>query len=75
MNLSDLCYTPASELTGMMIQKKISPVELMEAVITRVNEINPKLNAICTFTPEKALEEAKQAEAAVQQGRPLGPLH
>ena len=75
MNLSDLCYTPASELTGMMIQKKISPVELMEAVITRVNEINPRLNAICTFTPEKALEEAKQAEDAVQQGRPLGPLH
>ena len=75
MNPSDLCYKPASELNGMIIQKEISPVELMEAVITRVNEINPRLNAICTFTPEKALEEAKQAEAAVQQGSSLGPLH
>ena len=75
MNLSDLCYTPASELTDMMIQKEISPVELMEAVITRVNEINPKLNAICTFTPEKALEKAKKAETMVQQGVSLGPLH
>ena len=75
MNKTDLCYTSAKELSSMIVRKELSPVEVMETVLERVEELNPKLNAICTVTPERAMDKARQAEQALQQGKPLGPLH
>jgi len=45
------------------------------AILDRVAQLNPKLNAYCTVVPEAALAAARQAEAAVMHGEPLGPLH
>lgn len=75
MNNDDLCFTPAIELAGMIRTRAISPVEIMRAVIARAERLNPALNAICTFTPESALEGARAAEQAVMRGEPLGALH
>ena len=75
MNKTDLCYTSAKELSSMIVRKELSPVEVMETVLERVEKLNPKLNAICTVTPERAMDKARQAEQALQQGKPLGPLH
>ncbi len=75
MSPADLCYTPATELARLIRGKRLSPVELTRAVLDRIERLNPRLNAFCTLTAEAALAAARAAEAAVMQGRPLGPLH
>jgi aspartyl-tRNA(Asn)/glutamyl-tRNA(Gln) amidotransferase subunit A len=75
MQEADLCYTPATELARLIRTKAISPVELMERVIERAQALNPKLNAICTWTADAAHDQARRAEQAVMRGDPLGPLH
>jgi aspartyl-tRNA(Asn)/glutamyl-tRNA(Gln) amidotransferase subunit A len=75
MNSTDLCYTPATELARLVRSKALSPVELMRAVLARIERVNPVVNAFCTLTPEAALDGARAAEAAVMKGERLGPLH
>jgi Asp-tRNA(Asn)/Glu-tRNA(Gln) amidotransferase A subunit family amidase len=71
----DLCYMPAIELAAAIRARRLSPVELTTAILDRITQLNPKLNAYCTVVPEAALAAARQAEAAVMHGEPLGPLH
>lgn len=54
--------------------RQISPVEVAEACLRRIDELNPALNAIVTVAPD-ILERAREAEAAVMRGESLGPLH
>ena len=75
MNATDLCFTPATELVTMIRAKQLSPVELTRAVLERIERVNPTLNAFCTLTADTALARARDAEAAVMRGGPLGPLH
>jgi amidase len=56
-------------------KKDISPREVVEAVLGRIDKINPKVNAYCTVAPEMAREAARQAEEKVMRGEDLGPLH
>src|SRR3989440_11366705 len=71
-----LCWTPATELAALIGKKKISPVEVLDAVLDRVERLNPKLNAFVTLTGAQARREAKAAERAVsKKGARLGPLH
>ena len=71
----DLLYTPAAELAGRIRRKELSPVELVDAVLARIGAMQPTVNAFITVTAETARAEAKAAEQAVMEGRPLGPLH
>jgi amidase len=72
----DLCFTPATELQRLFRSRKASPLEVMQAVLARVDAVNPKLNAIVTLARESALKEAKTATAALKRrGKKLGPLH
>ncbi len=75
MDAMDLCYTPATELADLIREKKISPIEVMEALFSRLETVNPEINAYCTLLPEQAMEEAGKAEEAVAKGEKLGPLH
>jgi len=75
MNHEDLCFMPATELVAAIRAKKVSPVEVTEAILARIERLNPLLNAYCTLTVEEARQAAKAAEAAVMRGDPLGPLH
>jgi aspartyl-tRNA(Asn)/glutamyl-tRNA(Gln) amidotransferase subunit A len=75
MNATDLAYTPATELVPRIRSKALSPVELTRAVLARIEEANPKVNAFCTVTAEAALAAARAAEEAVMKGGRLGPLH
>lgn len=56
-------------------KKVISPVELVEAHLTRISELNPKINAFVHLDAERAMADARAAEAAVVQNRVLGALH
>jgi aspartyl-tRNA(Asn)/glutamyl-tRNA(Gln) amidotransferase subunit A len=75
MDTIDLCYLPALELREAIRSKQVSPVEVVDAVLARIERLNPTLNAYCTVTAAGAQGAAKEAEAAVMRGDPLGTLH
>jgi aspartyl-tRNA(Asn)/glutamyl-tRNA(Gln) amidotransferase subunit A len=54
---------------------EISPVALTESCLSRIEQLNPALNAFLTVTAESALEEARRAEAEIRAGKYRGPLH
>src|SRR6202040_3512823 len=75
-NADDLCWMPASEMAPAIKRRKISPVEVMKAVLARIERLNPRLNAFVTLTPEQAMKTARAAERAVgKKGARLGALH
>src|ERR1700719_901918 len=71
-NVSQLGLSEASEL---LRRKKISPVELTNDCLSRIELLNPKLNAFITVTDDSALSQARGAESDIQRGRWKGPLH
>src|SRR5260370_25472752 len=75
MSLGALCRLPASVLRGHIAAKKVSPVELTEAVVARAEKLQPVLNCFITIAADQARAAARQAEDAVMQGKPLGLLH
>jgi aspartyl-tRNA(Asn)/glutamyl-tRNA(Gln) amidotransferase subunit A len=66
---------PATDLTAAIRTKRVSPVEVLNAVLARIEQLNPKLNAYCLVTADAARQEAQAAEQAVMRGETLGPLH
>jgi aspartyl-tRNA(Asn)/glutamyl-tRNA(Gln) amidotransferase subunit A len=76
MSMDDLVWMSATEMAGAIRRRKLSPVEVMKAVLARIDRLNPKLNAFVTLTPEQAMRDARAAERAVgRKGAALGPLH
>ncbi|HEX2911741.1 MAG TPA: amidase [Chloroflexia bacterium] len=74
MNNTELCYTPATELSELLHSCQLSPVELTAAFLERISRLNPLLNAYCTLLPEQALEQARAAEKILLQGEANSPL-
>lgn len=75
MDSTDLCYLPATELTGMIAGRELSAVEVLDAVLDRLDRVDPKLNAFCVVLEEEARASARAADEAVARGDELGPLH
>jgi Asp-tRNA(Asn)/Glu-tRNA(Gln) amidotransferase A subunit family amidase len=75
MPSDDLCWTPATELARMIRDKDTSPVEIVDAFLSRIDRVNPAVNAYCTVTADEARAAARRAEEAVSRGDALGPLH
>lgn len=74
-NTQELLSLTAVELRRRIGTREISPVELLEACIARISEINPAVNAVTARCYDRARVEAKTAEAAVLRGDALGLLH
>lgn len=72
---TELCFTAATELAGRIRTKELSPVELLAAVLARVEALDPAVHAFMTIDAERARVAAQEAEAAVMRGDQLGPLH
>lgn len=72
---ADLPGHSAVDLRRMIGAKDISPVELLDACIARIEAINPAVNAITATCFDAARNAAKAAERAVLNGEPLGLLH
>lgn len=64
----ELCYLPALELRERYLARELSPVDVTEAVLARIERLNPRLNAFLTVTPEVALAAAREAERAWADG-------
>ncbi|NIS07150.1 MAG: amidase [Gammaproteobacteria bacterium] len=69
------CDLSAVEARRLIGTRELSPVELLESCIERIEAVNPTVNAIVATAYDRARKEAKEAEHAVLQGEPLGPLH
>ena len=75
MDSSALPELSAVELRRLIGSRQLSPVELMEACIGRIEALNPAVNAVCATDFGRALDSARAAEQEVMRGAPLGPLH
>ncbi|HEV7744269.1 MAG TPA: amidase [Pyrinomonadaceae bacterium] len=77
MNLEDngtIESQSLGKLAELIGTRAISPVDVLDSYLRRIEKLNPKLNAIVTLAPD-AMEKAREAEAAVIRGDALGPLH
>src|SRR2546425_3762669 len=70
----DLCYLPASEMAKRIRDGRLSPVDLVDNALARIEEANPSLNCFCFTYPEEARAKAKAAHEAVKAGKKLGHL-
>jgi aspartyl-tRNA(Asn)/glutamyl-tRNA(Gln) amidotransferase subunit A len=75
MTDDDLNFMPAVALAPMIRTKKISPVEVMQALLRRVEKLEPQLNAFASFDGDRAMAKAREAEAALMGSGPIGPMH
>ena len=76
MTDTDLCFTPAMKLTAMIRRGAVSPLEVVQALLARIERVNPRLNAYCTVAAEQALAAARTATAATRRrSARLGSLH
>ncbi len=75
MNVTELCFLSAVELGGLIESKQVSPVEVVEAHLERIEATEPTLNSFITRPGEEALEAAREAEAEIVGGGYRGVLH
>ena len=73
--VDELCTLSAVEARRRIGTKELSPVELLEACIGRIEQVNPAVNAVTATDFDRARAGARTAEAAVLAGEPLGLLH
>ncbi len=71
----ELAYTPAVELARLIRTKAVSPVEVMDNALARIEAVDAALNCFAFVYPEEASAKAREAERAVTSGAELGPLH
>jgi aspartyl-tRNA(Asn)/glutamyl-tRNA(Gln) amidotransferase subunit A len=72
---TDYTFLSIAEVSELVRQRQVSPVELTKACLKKIEQINPKLNAFITVTSESAIREAEIAEAEIINGKWKGPLH
>jgi aspartyl-tRNA(Asn)/glutamyl-tRNA(Gln) amidotransferase subunit A len=72
---TDLHWLTIADAARLIERRRLSPVELTDALIARVEALDPQLNAFLLPTPEKAREQAKAAESEIMAGNYRGPLH
>src|SRR3954453_5401960 len=73
--MSEPCDLPAVTARTLIGERKLSPVELMDSCIGRIEAIDPAVNAVIARSFESARATARESEAAVMRGDALGPLH
>ena len=75
MNKEEICFLPAFEMKEKIASQEISSTEITEAIIERIEKINPITNAYCTTTFDLARGMAKEADDRVKKGEKLGLLN
>jgi aspartyl-tRNA(Asn)/glutamyl-tRNA(Gln) amidotransferase subunit A len=73
--LSDLHLVSATKLAEMIRAREVSVEQIAQSTLSRIDEINPKLNALIYVDRQQILHDAKELDAAVQRGGPLGLIH
>tara|TARA_Y100000588_G_scaffold55314_1_gene52785 strand:+ start:2426 stop:3844 length:1419 start_codon:yes stop_codon:yes gene_type:complete len=71
----DLAFESAYQISQLIVEKQVSPVEIVEMFLNRISSFDVKLNSYITVAYDEALRDAKNAESAVLRGAEIGPLH
>ena len=72
---SELHYATIESLAGLIERREVSPVEVTEALLRRIQALDARLGAFITITADLAMSEARQAAQEIQRGAYRGPLH
>ena len=75
MNKSEIPFLTATELSGQIQSRNVSPVEVTEAYLERIEALNPTLNSYITVMADEAITAAQEAESAIASGGHKGPMH
>ncbi|MDR3531346.1 MAG: amidase [Rhodopila sp.] len=75
LSSTELHFLSITEAARLIEQQRLSPVELTRAYLDRIEAIDPQLNAYLLVTADRALEQAKAAEAEIAAGHYRGPMH
>jgi aspartyl-tRNA(Asn)/glutamyl-tRNA(Gln) amidotransferase subunit A len=73
--MPEICWMSGGELVEAYRQKNLSPVEVLDRFLDRIDTVNPKINALNTIVPEQARAAAREAERKMMAGDDLPPLH
>jgi len=73
--MTEIAFASATELAGAVRSRELSPVEIAQALLRRIDEVNPTVNAYVHVDHEAVLARARELEAAITRGDSLGPLH
>ena len=73
--LDELCLRSLEEVGDLVAQRQVNPVELTEAVLARIERLQPELNAFITVTADRAIADAKAVWGEVASGKLRSPLH
>lgn len=75
MSTDDIAFMSATTMAAAIRARKLSPVEVTQTILERIERLNPRLNAYLTVDGEGAMQAARRAEEAVSKGGEIGPLH
>ncbi|MGC1463188.1 MAG: amidase [Terracidiphilus sp.] len=74
-HIEDLAFAAVGELGGLLRTRKITSLALTQMYLARLKRYDPKLHFVITLTEERALAQAKAADAEIAAGKYRGPLH
>ena len=75
MEPNEICYLTIVEIAAALRRKDISPIQLTDALLARIEILDGKLHSFITLTADLARQQARQAEQELQSGTDRGPLH
>ena len=73
--MPDIIYSSAKSIAQSIANRDVSAVEVVQAHLERIDEVNGRLNAVVRLCADRALNEAREADAALARGESKGPLH
>ena len=75
MSEPNIVFQSVAELSSLIESKQVSPVEVTEAYLARIDDLDFKFNAYLTVCRQQAQDQAREAEASIARGEYLGPMH
>ena len=75
MQKEDVPFLSTAELSDLIRRREVSPVEVTESYLERIDALNFQFNSYITVCRQEALQSAREAEQAISQGNYLGPMH
>jgi Asp-tRNA(Asn)/Glu-tRNA(Gln) amidotransferase A subunit family amidase len=74
-NLEELAFLPVTELSELVRRRRVTPSQLTQMYLTRIKRYDPVLKCVISLTEERALAQARVADAEIARGKYRGPLH
>jgi len=75
MDKAGIPFLSVAQLGGLIESREVSPVEVVESYLDRIESLNSRLYAYLTICGDQALQSARESERELSQGESRGPLH